>query len=106
MSGTNLDGMSLEELQQLQKDVARAIDSYRDRQKAAARAEIEALAREKGFKLEEILEASSRKRGRSVAAPKYRHPENPAITWTGRGRRPGWFTAALEQGKSEADMLI
>lgn len=106
MSSHDLNGMSLADLQQLQKDVAKAIDTYRERQKTAARVELEALAREKGFKLEEIVDAAPKKRGRSIAPPKYCHPDNPDVTWTGRGRKPGWFIAALEQGKRPEDMLI
>jgi DNA-binding protein H-NS len=30
---------------------------------------------------------------------KYRDPESGA-TWTGKGRRPGWFVAALSAGKT------
>lgn len=29
--------------------------------------------------------------------PIYRHPDNPAITWTGRGRRPRWMTELEEE---------
>lgn len=28
---------------------------------------------------------------------KYRHPENPELTWSGRGKQPGWLRAALER---------
>ncbi len=33
-------------------------------------------------------------------APKYRHPENTEITWSGRGRKPAWIVEGLEAGKS------
>ena len=29
-------------------------------------------------------------------APKYSHPENPAVTWSDRGPKPLWFLEALE----------
>jgi DNA-binding protein H-NS len=28
------------------------------------------------------------------------------MTWSGRGTRPHWFTAALKSGKSEKSLLI
>lgn len=43
--------------------------------------------------------------GRKVA-PKYRNPDNPEQTWTGRGKAPLWFAAATEAGRSRDDMLI
>lgn len=36
--------------------------------------------------------------GRSSVPPKFRNPENPAETWTGRGRQPKWLAAKLASG--------
>jgi DNA-binding protein H-NS len=30
--------------------------------------------------------------------PKYRNPDYPAETWTGRGKRPRWLRARLDSG--------
>ncbi|MDZ7709485.1 MAG: H-NS histone family protein [Roseovarius sp.] len=38
--------------------------------------------------------------------PKYRHPENPTLTWTGMGRKPGWFIEALDAGMSKEDLKV
>ena len=43
---------------------------------------------------------------RAPAAAKYRHSENPALTWSGRGRKPQWFVEALEAGKTASDLAI
>lgn len=43
---------------------------------------------------------------KSHLIPKYAHPENAAITWSGRGRKPVWFVDCLSQGGSAADLLI
>lgn len=40
------------------------------------------------------------------AGPKYRNPENPAETWSGKGRRPAWLEALLLEGKSLASLEI
>lgn len=37
---------------------------------------------------------------------KYANPANPNETWTGHGRKPGWFTAALARGVQESSMQI
>ncbi|MDT7838125.1 H-NS histone family protein [Aquabacterium sp. OR-4] len=39
-----------------------------------------------------------------AAAPKYR--DEAGNTWTGHGKRPNWFKAALEAGKTAADLEI
>ena len=44
MADFNLEAMSLKELRQLQKDLAKAISSYEDRHKAEARAKLDAIA--------------------------------------------------------------
>ena len=37
---------------------------------------------------------------------KYRHPANPDLTWSGRGRRPAWIREAVEAGRSVSDFEI
>jgi DNA-binding protein H-NS len=44
--------------------------------------------------------------GRAKVAPKYRNPDNPAETWTGRGRKPRWVQDALDAGRSLSDFAI
>ncbi|WP_281966810.1 H-NS histone family protein [Roseovarius nanhaiticus] len=39
-------------------------------------------------------------------APKYMHPENPSLTWSGRGRQPLWIKEHLENGGDLDDYLI
>ena len=105
MTDFNLDGLSLSELKQLEKSVGRAITSFEERRKAEARAKVDELARELGYSFEDLAEAApNRKRSPSVA--KYRHPENPELTWSGRGRKPGWIGDALAAGKSLEDFAI
>ena len=106
MTAIDLDTLSLKELKNLQKDVAKAVASYEDRTKAEARAKIEALAKELGFNLAELIGTEGVKATRAPARAKYRHPANEGITWSGRGRRPLWFVAALEAGKSPEDLAV
>lgn len=102
----NLTSLSLAELKKLLKDVAAAIANYEDRTKAKARAELEAHARELGFNLAELISGEAPRRKRSPAVAKYRHPEKPAETWSGRGRQPRWFAAAIASGKTPDDLAI
>ena len=105
MADYDLEALSLGELTKMQKDVSTAISNYQDRQKAEARAKVEALARDMGYTLAELV-GTETKTARAPAAAKYRHPENPALTWSGRGRKPQWFVDALAAGKTAEDLAI
>jgi DNA-binding protein H-NS len=52
------------------------------------------------------VKASRVKKPRRKVKPKYRSPEDPNITWTGRGNKPLWVKAALEGGMEMEDLLI
>jgi DNA-binding protein H-NS len=38
--------------------------------------------------------------------PKYRNPERPSETWSGRGKQPHWVGAQLRSGKNFDELLI
>jgi DNA-binding protein H-NS len=47
------------------------------------------------------------RRSKGSVAVKYRDPQNPANTWTGRGRMPRWMVAATKGGKvKKEDFLV
>ena len=97
MADYDLEAMSLDELKKMQKDVAKAISTFEDRQKAEARTKVEAVAREMGYSLAELVGADSKAK-RAPVAPKY--------TWSGRGRKPQWFVDALAAGTPAGDLEI
>jgi len=101
----DLENLSLEELKQLQKDIDAAIKSYEARKMAEARAKLEAMAAEMGVSLADVMGGAGKGK-KPAAPPKYRHPENPAKTWSGRGRQPEWFKEALANGMSADDLKI
>ncbi|KAF0116508.1 MAG: histone family protein nucleoid-structuring protein H-NS [Rhodobacteraceae bacterium] len=105
MVNLDLGVLTLKELQQLQKDVGKAISTYEDRHMAEARAKLEVMAKEMGYSLSELLSPGGKK-VRAPAAAKYRHPENPAITWSGRGRKPQWFAEYVNAGKEPKDLAV
>ena len=100
----DLDALSLKELKDLRNQVEKAINSFQDRRKAAALAELEDAAKKLGFSLSELTGSSAKKR--KPNAPRYANPADPSQTWSGRGRRPGWVVAALEAGKTLDDLAI
>ena len=106
MANIELEDMSLEDLKQLRTDVSKAIENYETRRRQEAYAAVEAKAREMGFSLGELAGSPKPGKGKAVNPPKYRHPENPAQTWTGRGRQPAWIKEALADGKSLDEFAI
>lgn len=50
--------------------------------------------------------AQERRRIREGEGPRYRNPENPAQTWSGRGPRPRWIEALLQRGYTLGDLEL
>lgn len=105
MSTADLEKMSLGDLKALLKDVEKAMKTFEARKLAEARAALEEKARELGVSLEAVL-GGKPARAASSAAPKYRHPENASLTWSGRGRTPKWIADHEANGGSREDYAI
>jgi DNA-binding protein H-NS len=99
-----LDRMSLRELQELEFKVRKARANVQERSKADLRKKVETMIADAGFKVSDIFGGRGGK-GRKVAA-KYANPDNPGETWTGRGRKPRWLNAKLQDGAKIEKFLI
>jgi DNA-binding protein H-NS len=104
MAAVKIDNLSLKELLDLEIRVKKQIGLVRDREKSEAKQELVALAERRGFSLSELLGGRGAK-GSKVAV-KYRNKDNPAETWTGRGRQPRWLVALLKRGKKLEDFAV
>ena len=102
----DIDDLSLKELKDLHAKVSKAISTFEDRKKKHAIAELEEKARAMGFSLAELTGAVTKVRRRAPATPKYANPADRSDTWSGRGRKPRWFAAALQAGKSPEHFAI
>lgn len=104
----NIESLSQEELNEL---IARAEQQkkkiHRDRINDVRR-KITDMAKAEGYSIEELFggRGGGSRRTAGKVAPKYRNPANPEQTWTGRGKRPRWFSEALAQGRKESDLAI
>ena len=98
----NLSHAQLSEL--IQRAKARQEELAREKA-TKLRAKISAMVKAEGFAIEDVF-AGARRGVRRKVAPKYRNPIDPSQTWTGRGKRPRWYQAALASGKKEKDLLI
>ncbi len=105
MATVNVDKMSLKELVDLESKVKKAIAVARDRERAEAKMELAALAERRGFSVNELFGGVRGTKGSKVAV-KYRNKDNPADTWTGRGRQPKWLVALLKKGRKLEEFSV
>ena len=101
----DLSKLSLDELKSLRKEVEAAISGFAEKQRVDALKALHAVAKEHGLSLEEIVGGKGRKR-KAKSPAKFANPDNPAETWSGRGRQPAWYKAALSAGKKPESMAI
>ncbi len=98
MRRINWDGMSIDELWTLQKKIAETL--------AERIADKRRILEERLRKLPEPLGGQRSARPYPKVLPKYRNPDRPSETWSGRGKQPRWLTAQLRSGKRIDDFLI
>ncbi|KJV24427.1 KorB protein [Aquitalea magnusonii] len=101
----NLSELSFTQLQELHVKVTEAIEQQQAAVKADAKKQILELAKAHGLSLDEVLSKSAPAARKTVEA-KYRNPNDASQTWTGRGRKPAWVQAQLDEGFSLEDLAI
>lgn len=112
----DLKSMTRKELEKLLLDVKKALKSAQARDRREARKAAAKAAAQFGFALDELEDPkpAGKKPGRKPAGrrktgpgkAKYRNPENPKQTWTGKGRQPNWFRTAVDNGTDPASLAI
>src|SRR3569833_3068379 len=99
MKNIDLNSMSIEELWAFHEEIASIL---------AAKMEAEKLKLQK--RLERIEGKTSvrapERRPYPKVYPRFRNPDPPHQTWSGRGLLPGWVRILLANGKSLDDLRI
>lgn len=95
----DLSNMSVGDLRNLQDQIKQEMKKREHQEVQKAREQIMAIAQSVGVPLKELIATSGRAKTGSVAV-RYRHPDNAAQQWTGRGRQPKWVKEWVEGGKS------
>lgn len=107
---------NLPQLKQLQARIAKEIERRESDTKASLLKRLRKLAEQAGIRLEDLLgcdpaaTTATTKPAQLTAKPastkrepltaKYRNPNNLEQSWSGHGRRPGWFKAWVTNGGS------
>lgn len=108
----DLEKFTASELEALIIRAGEARKQVQAQERAQLREEVMALVAAKGYTIPELFgvgEVFNRANGKvkkAKAQPKYADPNNAAVTWSGRGKRPQWFKVALERGVEANQMLI
>lgn len=104
----DLSTLSLIQLRDLQQQIPAELMRREALDKALILNEVRAFAKARGYAIEDLfakdVKAKSTTGGKVKV--KYRHPENPTLEWTGRGRMPKWVSAWLESNGNLDNMLV
>ena len=106
MASISVDKLSYKQLLELETKVGAAIAKRKQEEKAALKKKMAELSANSGFDLSELMGTKGGARKGSTVAPKYRHPVDASLTWSGRGRQPRWLVAELKKGKKLQSFLI
>ena len=111
----DLARIPVEELQWLLAGLPKEIERRRTLDRARVVEELAALARARGFVLQELLHdpAFNNEEApvpivvqRRPAPIKFRHPFNAELNWSGRGRQSKWVVAWLAEGRKMEDLMV
>lgn len=100
-----LSSLDKRQLDILQVEVDRWLEKVHEERIIALRAAIEAQLKEAGVTLDQVFAGHGGRRGRVVPI-KYKNPDNPLETWTGRGRKPTWMQKLIRNGYVVEDFKI
>ncbi|WP_170467094.1 H-NS histone family protein [Ruegeria arenilitoris] len=102
----NLDKLSRKELLELRDQVEKALIDAEKRERKEALEAAEKAAAEFGFSLCDLAQDAAPSGKSSKTKAKYRNPEDPNQTWSGRGRKPQWIHDALQAGADISELEI
>lgn len=113
---TSLNTQELREyenkLAQLMEKVREAIQARRKDDLVKAREQIQSIANQFGITVDELVSpkgskgAGKLRKETAKVQPKYRHPNDANLNWTGRGRKPKWVEEYISQHGSIAGLEI
>jgi DNA-binding protein H-NS len=107
----NLDAMSIDEMWQLHEEISAVLSIRLTSEKRELEKRLAQLRREKEMRQSESADNQARdapreRRKYPRVFPKYRNPNEPTETWSGRGKQPRWLTAALKTGHTIDEFVI
>ena len=96
--------MSFDDLADLHEKITHILIEKRLEEEEKLRTLIHDRSGKLGISIESLF--TPQKEGRAPARIKYRNPENPADTWTGKGKLPTWLKDAMHTTGREKDHYL
>jgi DNA-binding protein H-NS len=111
MKKIDLETMSLEELWSLHEKISMILSARITSEKSELEKRLAILNRGRDVIERENIPRSYNANGKSrreypTVFPKYRNPQTPSETWSGRGKQPRWLVAAIKTGRKIDDFKI
>ena len=101
----DLKTLSAEALQELINNAQKLLDKHEEERKKKIIKEIHELAASADLNIE-IKGDNKYGKSKSKGVIKFRNPDDPRQTWTGRGKRPKWLNDKLSAGNDLQDFAI
>lgn len=105
MAKVSLEKMTSAELRELSAAVDKELRKREKEEVKHTAAKIKELASSLGMSVDEVLQYGKKNKAPKGQA-KYRNPNNPVQTWTGKGRKPTWIRELLDQGRQLEELEI
>ncbi|HEX6733509.1 MAG TPA: H-NS histone family protein [Azonexus sp.] len=104
----DLSTLSAAQLRDLQQQIPAELKRREAQEKVNILNEVRAFAKARGYAIEELLTKDAKAKAATGAKVrvKYRHPQDAALEWTGRGRKPKWVEAWMANGGSLDNLLV
>src|SRR6266481_7141810 len=109
MKKIDLETMSVDDLWSLHEQISKILSARITSEKRELEKRLAVLNRG----IEGVVDASQSYNANGKARrkyprvfPKYRNPQTPSETWSGRGKQPRWLAAAIKTGRKIEDFKI
>jgi DNA-binding protein H-NS len=100
MKQSNLESMPVDELWNLHEKIGAILSTKLEAEKHQLERRLAQLNGRSSGRIERS------RRPYPKVHPKYRNPERPSETWSGRGKQPRWVGALVRKGMRVDDLLI
>ena len=101
----DLERMSVPELDALIVRAQLVREETRDRRRTELKSEIVSKLKSEGFTAIEVLGAKVKPKSQTLP-PKYIDPNDATLTWSGKGRMPGWLQDKIHAGTTLDAFLL
>jgi DNA-binding protein H-NS len=103
----DLSSLTVVQLRDLQQQIPAELKRREAQDKVKVLNEARAFVKARGYALEELLNKELKgKVPTGKVKVKYRHPENAALEWTGRGRQPKWVAEWMAKGGKMESLAV